>query len=49
MLFIVGAWKTKITGENKLRSGLEMIIIGVVAFIASYSIGTILEQFITAV
>ena len=47
MLFIVGVLKTKITGEHKLRSGLEMILIGVVAFIASYGIGTLLEQLIT--
>ncbi len=46
MLFIVGVLKTKITGEHKLRSGLEMILIGIVAFIASYGIGTLLEQLI---
>jgi VIT1/CCC1 family predicted Fe2+/Mn2+ transporter len=46
MLFIVGALKTKITGEHKIRSGLEMVIIGIVAFIASYGIGTLLEQLI---
>lgn len=47
MLFIVGVLKTKITGENKIKSGLEMILIGTVAFIASYGIGTVLEQLIT--
>ncbi|MFX1365212.1 MAG: VIT1/CCC1 transporter family protein [Promethearchaeota archaeon] len=47
MLFIVGVLKTRITGENKIRSGLEMVIIGIVAFIASYGIGTILEQLIS--
>ncbi|MFW9942320.1 MAG: VIT1/CCC1 transporter family protein [Candidatus Thorarchaeota archaeon] len=47
MLFIVGALKTKITGENKIRSGVEMILIGIVAFIASFSIGTVLEQLIS--
>ena len=46
MLFIVGILKTKITGERKIRSGLEMILIGIVAFIASYGIGTLLEQLI---
>jgi VIT1/CCC1 family predicted Fe2+/Mn2+ transporter len=46
MLFIVGVLKTRITGERKIRSGLEMILIGVVAFIASYAIGTLLEQII---
>ncbi len=49
MLFIAGALKTKITGESTLKSGLEMIIIGIVAFIASYGIGTMLEQLITTV
>ncbi len=47
MLFIVGSLKTKITGENKIKSGLEMILIGIVAFIASYGIGTVLEQLIS--
>jgi len=49
MLFIVGALKTKITGEHKIKSGLEMILIGTVAFIASYGIGTILEQLIAGI
>ena len=49
LLFIVGVLKTKITGEHKIRSGLEMIIIGIVAFIASYGIGTVLEQLISVV
>ena len=48
MLLIVGALKTKITGENKIRSGLEMLLIGIVAFIASYGIGTLLDQLISA-
>lgn len=46
MLFIVGVLKTKITGENKIRSGLEMVLIGIVAFIASFVIGTLLDQLI---
>ena len=46
MLFIVGTLKTKITGENKIRSGLEMVLIGIIAFIASFGIGTVLEQLI---
>ncbi|MFX1575444.1 MAG: VIT1/CCC1 transporter family protein [Promethearchaeota archaeon] len=49
LLFVVGALKTKITGENKIRSGLEMVIIGIVAFIASYGVGTILENLITTI
>jgi VIT1/CCC1 family predicted Fe2+/Mn2+ transporter len=47
MLFIIGTLKTKITGENKIRSGLEMVLIGIIAFIASFGIGTVLEQLIT--
>ncbi|MFX0081518.1 MAG: VIT1/CCC1 transporter family protein [Candidatus Hodarchaeota archaeon] len=46
MLFIVGALKTKITGEHKIRSGLEMVSIGIVAFLASFGIGTVLDQLI---
>ncbi|MFX1376378.1 MAG: VIT1/CCC1 transporter family protein [Promethearchaeota archaeon] len=46
MLFIVGVLKTKITGEHKIRSGLEMVIIGIIAFIASFGIGTLLDQLI---
>ncbi|MFX1257649.1 MAG: VIT1/CCC1 transporter family protein [Promethearchaeota archaeon] len=46
MLFIVGILKTSITGENRLKSGLEMLIIGTIAFIVSYIIGSLLEQII---
>ncbi|MFX1387309.1 MAG: VIT1/CCC1 transporter family protein [Promethearchaeota archaeon] len=49
MLFIVGVLKTKITGEKRIKSGLEMVLIGIVAFIASYGIGTVLEQLIAVV
>ena len=47
MLGIVGAAKTKITGERKLKGAIEMLIIGCVAFVCSYGIGLWLEQFIT--
>ena len=43
-LFIVGALKTKITGESRIKSGLEMVIIGIIAFVASYGIGILFEQ-----
>lgn len=49
LLFIVGVLKTKITGEKKIRSGFEMVFIGIIAFIASYGIGTVLEQLITVI
>lgn len=46
-LFMVGFLKTKITGESKLKGGFEMIIIGIIAFLASYYIGILLEQIIS--
>jgi len=47
MLGIVGATKTKITGERKLKGAIEMLVIGCVAFVCSFGIGLWLEQFIT--
>jgi len=47
MLFIVGMLKTLITGEHKIKSGIEMVLIGVIAFIISYGIGTLLDQLIS--
>ena len=47
MLFIVGALKRFITGENWLWSGLEMVIIGTIAFIISFEIGLALEHLVT--
>jgi VIT1/CCC1 family predicted Fe2+/Mn2+ transporter len=46
-LFLVGALKTKITGERKIKGALEMLIIGIIAFIISYLIGLALEQLIS--
>ena len=46
MLFMVGAFKTKITGEPPAKAGIEMIIVGAVAFIASYGIGTLMDRLI---
>jgi len=46
LLAVVGSMKTKITGETKLKGALEMLFIGTIAFICSYSIGLWLEQFI---
>jgi VIT1/CCC1 family predicted Fe2+/Mn2+ transporter len=45
-LFIVGILKTKITGEFWVRGALEMLLVGFAAFVASYSIGLVLEQII---
>nr|MDO8087091.1 VIT1/CCC1 transporter family protein [Candidatus Sigynarchaeum springense]MDO8116204.1 VIT1/CCC1 transporter family protein [Candidatus Sigynarchaeota archaeon] len=38
-LFLVGALKKVVTGQNWLKSGLEMLIAGTLAFLASYGIG----------
>jgi VIT1/CCC1 family predicted Fe2+/Mn2+ transporter len=46
-LFAVGALKTKITGERKIRGAFEMLIIGIVAFSISYLIGLTLENLIS--
>ena len=48
-LFVVGILKTKITGESWIKGGFEMLLIGFVAFVASYSIGLVLEQIIPAI
>jgi predicted membrane protein (TIGR00267 family) len=40
-LFVVGALKTLFTGLNWLRSGLEMVIIGVFATLITYAIGSL--------
>ncbi len=46
-LFLVGALKTKITGEKKIKGAFEMVIIGIIAFSISYLIGLALEQLIS--
>lgn len=38
-LFLVGAMKKFITGVNWLKSGVEMLVVGTFAFVASYFIG----------
>ncbi|MBN2150171.1 MAG: VIT1/CCC1 transporter family protein [Candidatus Lokiarchaeota archaeon] len=38
-LFLVGALKKVVTGQNWIKSGLEMLIAGTLAFLASYGIG----------
>lgn len=48
MLFMVGMLKTLITGEHKIKSGLEMVLIGVIAFMISYGIGTLLDQLVAS-
>ena len=46
MLFLVGIFKTRITGEKPLKGALEMVLIGVVAFIVSYGIGSMMDQLV---
>jgi VIT1/CCC1 family predicted Fe2+/Mn2+ transporter len=46
-LFFVGALKTKVTGEKKMRGAFEMLVIGIIAFSISYLIGLALEQLIS--
>ncbi|MBN1213966.1 MAG: VIT1/CCC1 transporter family protein [Candidatus Lokiarchaeota archaeon] len=46
MLFIVGFIKTKITGEQKIKSAIEMILIGIIGFFVSFSIGLWLDHII---
>ena len=41
VLFLVGASKTRLTGRNWFKSGAEMLIIGVLASVAGYAIGTV--------
>ncbi len=48
MLFSVGAAKTKITGEKAIKSAIEMVIVGIIAFLVSYFVGLWLEQIIPA-
>lgn len=41
-LFLAGSLKTFVTGVNWLKSGVEMLIVGIFAFGVSYLIGTII-------
>ena len=47
MLFVVGALKTSITGEKRLKGAIEMLIIGCIAFVVSLSIGLLLDSLLT--
>ncbi len=42
ILFMVGVYKARTTIGNPLRSGLEMTVIGMLAAIAGYGVGTLL-------
>lgn len=41
-LFGIGAAKTYLTGQNPLKSGLEVLVIGMIATFAAYQVGIIL-------
>lgn len=41
-LFVVGLWKGMIVKKNKIRNGLEMLLVGVIASMLLYGIGHLL-------
>ena len=43
-LFGVGAWRTRFTGRNFFRSGLEMFLVGALAFAAGWAVGEIADS-----
>lgn len=45
-LFLVGALKKFITGVNWVKSGVEMLFVGILAFIASFFIGGLIESLV---
>ena len=45
-LFFVGSMRTYFTGKNWAQAGLEMLIIGGVASVISYSVGAIIKGFV---
>ncbi|MBI2107357.1 VIT1/CCC1 transporter family protein [Candidatus Woesearchaeota archaeon] len=44
VLFFAGVYKTKFTGRNWFKSGLEMVIIGLITSAIGYFIGTLLTS-----
>lgn len=49
LLFAVGVAKTHYTGRDWLRSGMEMVIIGAIATLASYYLGDFFNNYLTRV
>lgn len=45
-LFLVGALKKFITGVNWVKSGMEMLLVGTLAFVASYFIGGLIKPLV---
>ena len=44
LLFLVGIGKTHFTGRRPLRSGIEMVVVGGVATLLAYGVGTYLPR-----
>ena len=49
LLFAVGVAKTHYTGRDWLRSGIEMVVIGAIATLASYYLGDFFNNYLTRV
>jgi VIT1/CCC1 family predicted Fe2+/Mn2+ transporter len=47
-LFAIGVWKTTFTRKNKLASGIEMVVAGIVATVIPYLIGSYLSSITTS-
>jgi predicted membrane protein (TIGR00267 family) len=45
-LFLIGVWKTTFTNKHWLRSGLEMVFVGILATVIPYLIGDLLLSFV---
>lgn len=46
MLFVLGVIKSKVSGANPLKSGLEMLALGGLAAFASWMIGYLLKSIV---
>lgn len=45
-LFLIGTGKTKVTGKNFFRSGMEVLSLGIIASIIGYGIGHLFSLFL---
>ena len=44
-LFGIGVWKTKLTKRDVLKSGLEMLFIGLLAALAGFIVGNVIHLY----
>jgi len=44
-LFGIGVWKTKLTKRDALKSGLEMLFIGLLAALAGFIVGNVIHLY----